>query len=62
MLLPLTQIVCRSSTPIEMAVKEKISMFCHVNPEQVSVILNMQQTSHHFSGDCISQLRQKLLT
>ncbi|KAH0520334.1 Histone-binding protein RBBP7 [Microtus ochrogaster] len=27
-------IVCRSSKPIEMAVKEKISMFCHVNPEQ----------------------------
>lgn len=31
-------IVCRSSTPIEMAVKEKISMFCHVNPEQVICI------------------------
>lgn len=35
----LWQIVCRSSTPIEMAVKEKISMFCHVNPEQVSAAL-----------------------
>lgn len=31
-------IVCRSSKPIEMAVKEKISMFCHVNPEQVVCI------------------------
>ncbi|XP_038173186.1 CTP synthase 2 [Arvicola amphibius] len=31
-------IVCRSSKPIEMAVKEKISMFCHVNPEQVLCI------------------------
>ncbi|KAI5133270.1 Ctp Synthase 2 [Manis pentadactyla] len=27
-------IICRSSTPIKMATKEKISMFCHVNPEQ----------------------------
>ncbi|XP_061483195.1 CTP synthase 2 isoform X6 [Rhineura floridana] len=27
-------IVCRSTKPIEMAVKEKISMFCHVEPEQ----------------------------
>lgn len=32
----LWQIVCRSAKPIEMAVKEKISMFCHVEPEQVS--------------------------
>ncbi|XP_051034694.1 CTP synthase 2 isoform X2 [Phodopus roborovskii] len=31
-------IVCRSSAPIEMAVKEKISMFCHVNPDQVICI------------------------
>lgn len=31
-------IVCRSSAPIEMAVKEKISMFCHVKPEQVICI------------------------
>ncbi|OBS81279.1 hypothetical protein A6R68_20498, partial [Neotoma lepida] len=31
-------IVCRSSTPIEMAVKEKISMFCHVDPDQVICI------------------------
>lgn len=31
-------IVCRSSKPIEMSVKEKISMFCHVNPEQVVCI------------------------
>ncbi|XP_057616105.1 CTP synthase 2 [Chionomys nivalis] len=31
-------IVCRSSKPIEMAVKEKISMFCHVNPDQVLCI------------------------
>ncbi|XP_050016552.1 CTP synthase 2 [Alexandromys fortis] len=31
-------IVCRSSKPIEMAMKEKISMFCHVNPEQVLCI------------------------
>lgn len=31
----LWQIVCRSAKPIEMAVKEKISMFCHVEPEQV---------------------------
>nr|XP_048296598.1 CTP synthase 2 isoform X1 [Myodes glareolus] len=31
-------IVCRSSKPIEMSVKEKISMFCHVSPEQVVCI------------------------
>lgn len=31
----LLQIVCRCSTPLETAVKEKISMFCHVEPEQV---------------------------
>ncbi|KAG9332048.1 hypothetical protein JZ751_016181 [Albula glossodonta] len=28
-------IVCRCSTPLDNAVKEKISMFCHVEPEQV---------------------------
>uniref|UniRef100_A0A4W3J6H3 CTP synthase n=1 Tax=Callorhinchus milii TaxID=7868 RepID=A0A4W3J6H3_CALMI len=28
-------IVCRCSTPMEKSVKEKISMFCHVEPEQV---------------------------
>ncbi|ELK12916.1 CTP synthase 2 [Pteropus alecto] len=38
------QIVCRSSTPIEMAVKEKISMFCHVNPEQVICIHDVSST------------------
>ncbi|XP_048963116.1 CTP synthase 2 isoform X3 [Canis lupus baileyi] len=37
-------IVCRSSTPIEMAVKEKISMFCHVNPEQVICIHDVSST------------------
>lgn len=31
-------IICRSSAPIEMAVKEKISMFCHVDPDQVICI------------------------
>ncbi|XP_030359862.1 CTP synthase 1 isoform X1 [Strigops habroptila] len=28
-------IVCRCSTPLDTSVKEKISMFCHVEPEQV---------------------------
>lgn len=28
-------IMCRSTTPLETAVKEKISMFCHVEPTQV---------------------------
>ncbi|XP_064408286.1 CTP synthase 1 [Latimeria chalumnae] len=28
-------IVCRCSNPLDTAVKEKISMFCHVEPEQV---------------------------
>ncbi|XP_018580459.1 CTP synthase 1 isoform X1 [Scleropages formosus] len=28
-------VVCRCSTPLDNAVKEKISMFCHVEPEQV---------------------------
>uniref|UniRef100_A0A671WRY8 CTP synthase n=1 Tax=Sparus aurata TaxID=8175 RepID=A0A671WRY8_SPAAU len=30
-----TCIMCRCSTPLETAVKEKISMFCHVEPTQV---------------------------
>uniref|UniRef100_A0A673FY28 CTP synthase n=1 Tax=Sinocyclocheilus rhinocerous TaxID=307959 RepID=A0A673FY28_9TELE len=30
-------IMCRCSTPLENSVKEKISMFCHVEPEQVSL-------------------------
>ena len=30
------QIVCRSQTPLSRDVKEKISNFCHVAPEQVS--------------------------
>lgn len=29
------QIMCRCSTPLDTAVKEKISMFCHVEPTQV---------------------------
>uniref|UniRef100_A0A7N4PQF7 CTP synthase n=1 Tax=Sarcophilus harrisii TaxID=9305 RepID=A0A7N4PQF7_SARHA len=37
-------IVCRSSKPIEMAVKEKISMFCHVEPEQVIFIHDVSST------------------
>ncbi|TSQ69519.1 CTP synthase 1 [Bagarius yarrelli] len=31
-------IVCRCSTPLDTAVKEKISMFCHVEPKQVICI------------------------
>lgn len=30
-----SQIMCRCTTPLETAVKEKISMFCHVEPTQV---------------------------
>lgn len=30
------QIMCRCSTALENSVKEKISMFCHVEPEQVT--------------------------
>ncbi|XP_039195817.1 CTP synthase 2 isoform X1 [Crotalus tigris] len=37
-------IVCRSTKPIEMAVKEKISMFCHVEPEQVIFIHDVSST------------------
>uniref|UniRef100_H0WI82 CTP synthase n=1 Tax=Otolemur garnettii TaxID=30611 RepID=H0WI82_OTOGA len=37
-------IICRSSMPVEMAVKEKISMFCHVNPEQVICIQDVYST------------------
>uniref|UniRef100_A0AAY4BQP5 CTP synthase n=1 Tax=Denticeps clupeoides TaxID=299321 RepID=A0AAY4BQP5_9TELE len=29
------QIMCRCATPLDNSVKEKISMFCHVEPEQV---------------------------
>ncbi|KTF77871.1 hypothetical protein cypCar_00025625 [Cyprinus carpio] len=29
------QVMCRCSTPLDNSVKEKISMFCHVEPEQV---------------------------
>lgn len=28
--------VCRSETPIGQAIKEKLSNFCHVKPEEVS--------------------------
>ncbi|XP_029459147.1 CTP synthase 2 isoform X5 [Rhinatrema bivittatum] len=38
------EIVCRSSKPIEMAVKEKISMFCHVDPEQVIFVHDLSST------------------
>lgn len=37
-------IVCRSNKPIEMAVKQKISMFCHVEPEQVIFIHDVSST------------------
>lgn len=30
-----SQIMCRCTTALENSVKEKISMFCHVEPEQV---------------------------
>ncbi|XP_042296931.1 CTP synthase 1-like [Sceloporus undulatus] len=30
-------IVCRCSTPLDTSVKEKISMFCHVEPEQMAL-------------------------
>lgn len=30
------QVVCRCANPLDTSVKEKISMFCHVEPEQVS--------------------------
>lgn len=33
----LLQVMCRCSTPLDNSVKEKISMFCHVEPEQVSL-------------------------
>lgn len=33
---PHVQVVCRCSNPLDTSVKEKISMFCHVEPEQVS--------------------------
>ncbi|XP_073083565.1 LOW QUALITY PROTEIN: CTP synthase 2 [Manis javanica] len=37
-------IICRSSAPIEMATKKKISMFYHVNPEQVICIHDVSST------------------
>ncbi|XP_018413142.1 PREDICTED: CTP synthase 2 [Nanorana parkeri] len=37
-------IVCRSTKPIEMAVKQKISMFCHVEPEQVIFVHDVSST------------------
>ncbi|NXP38944.1 PYRG1 synthase, partial [Leiothrix lutea] len=33
-------IVCRCSTPLDTSVKEKISMFCHVEPEQVRIAVS----------------------
>ncbi|XP_053562059.1 CTP synthase 2 [Bombina bombina] len=37
-------IACRSTKPLEMAVKQKISMFCHVEPEQVLFIHDVSST------------------
>lgn len=34
-------IVCRSEKPINEAVKQKISNFCHVEPEQVIFFINL---------------------
>ncbi|XP_043573199.1 CTP synthase 1 isoform X3 [Chiloscyllium plagiosum] len=34
-------IVCRCTTPMEKSVKEKISMFCHVEPEQVICVYDV---------------------
>lgn len=45
------QIMCRCSMPLERAVKEKISMFCHVEPTQVwnsflfKIIIKTEPTS-----------------
>uniref|UniRef100_A0A8C3BJF6 CTP synthase n=1 Tax=Cairina moschata TaxID=8855 RepID=A0A8C3BJF6_CAIMO len=46
-------IVCRSAKPIEMAVKEKISMFCHVEPEQVSTLLIVKYVGQRLRADLI---------
>uniref|UniRef100_A0A8C7CJA2 CTP synthase n=2 Tax=Oncorhynchus TaxID=8016 RepID=A0A8C7CJA2_ONCKI len=35
------QIMCRCATPLENAVKEKISMFCHVEPTQVICVADV---------------------
>lgn len=43
----LFQIMCRCSTPLENSVKEKISMFCHVEPEQVSLDHAELKTTHN---------------
>uniref|UniRef100_A0A6Q2XGL6 CTP synthase n=1 Tax=Esox lucius TaxID=8010 RepID=A0A6Q2XGL6_ESOLU len=34
-------IMCRCSSPLENSVKEKISMFCHVEPEQVICVVDV---------------------
>nr|XP_026692949.1 CTP synthase 1 [Ciona intestinalis] len=39
-------ICCRSQSPIEMSVKEKISNFCHVAPEQVITVHDVSSLYH----------------
>lgn len=50
------QIMCRCSTPLETAVKEKISMFCHVEPTQVKYcdsIFFLQQQNNPLDALCV---------
>jgi CTP synthase len=39
-------IVCRSQSPLDTAVRSKISMFCHVSPEQVLTIHDCKSVYH----------------
>lgn len=51
------QIMCRCSTPLETAVKEKISMFCHVEPTQVRYMVIFSTTKKQ---PCCHTLRLQL--
>lgn len=43
-------ILCRSEKPINHTVKEKISNFCHVAPEQVIIVFNKNNDNLIFSA------------
>ena len=38
------QIVCRCQSKLQQSVKEKVSMFCHVRPDQVGIVSSSMQS------------------
>ena len=48
--------MCRSTSPINQTVKDKISNFCHVRPEQVSVCTIMSRGGQQLTSEPVANV------